>query len=215
MKKFITLMLVGILTAGTSVAQKVTSESRLTTIIKEEKVVVHYPMNYFVKFGLGYQFTGIETSPNGGTFNLACGFQKQTNSHGLYWGPQLGLSMMRFEKYERGTKGCNGAALYTGLMLGIKKPVGNNMTFDGHIGAGYQVSPGRLTNDVRYYDGDEKNHDTRFFHGPIWELDLGIWFDKILVGVEYRGSDLIGGIYHGTDEGLINSAALITVGYKF
>lgn len=225
-------------------AQKVVSRSRIAMVIKEEKPPkekppkekVDYPYNFFVKAGGGVNILHnqyVDVNPIG-AFNVAFGFQKQCNRHGLYWGAQLGVSNIESYTYaeienrywvnhyssyahyhwdyEDDDEAKGVGIIYLGPVLGFKKPVSSNVTFDGHIGASYCVSLGKYTDWKRdvYCDGvlQYSDENRTLAHGPVWELGLGLWIKRFLVELEYRG-------FYDIEDDHANTSLLLNFGFKF
>lgn len=227
----ILLLAVACLSVLSAGAQKVVSRSRIAVVVKEEKPPkekVNYPYNFFVKAGGGvniYHNSYVDVNPIG-AFNVALGFQKQCNRHGLYWGAQLGVSNINSHAhhgdyydylrygwtYDGRCEAKGVGIIYLGSTLGFKKPVSSNVTFDGHLGASYCVSLGKYTDskDVYYYDGVVQNtEETKMLaHGPVWELGLGFWIKRFLVELEYRGS-------YDIEDDHANTSLLLNFGFKF
>lgn len=223
MKKLLILLALAVATLSAA-AQIVQTESRLTYIQEEHKEKITYPYNFFIKAGGGVVICS-DGGETGGAYNVAFGYQRTVNAHGLYWGAQIGIATFRnvVEDYysvdgnsHRTYFGESHPAIYGGFMLGLKKPVGAKNVFDCHLGATYQASFGRLTEYIRTskYDWESSvDHYTfeSFYGGPRWELGLGIWFNRVLVELEYAGFKPV----HDATWLALNNSILVNVGYRF
>lgn len=222
MKRLILLLAVVtmVLSASAETAEKV--ESIFKKELETENPRVTYPYNFFVKAGGGF-IIGKYDAGTGGAFNAAVGFQRTTNSHGLYWGLQLGFTMMRYEYvyHDDGSYyddwsysndwshyGKSTAVTYLTPMIGLKKDIGQDRLFDFHFGAGYQIPFGNCNNySCNHYSRSD------FLSGLCYELGFGVWFHNFLVELQYRGFCNMTGYYGAGDT--LNNGAVLNLGYKF
>lgn len=207
MKRLILLLAVVtmVLSASAETAEKV--ESIFKKELETENPRVTYPYNFFVKAGGGFAIgnAGLEI---GGTFNAAFGYQRTTNTHGLYWGLQLGFTMMRYENWSH--SGSSKVSTYLTPMIGLKKDIGQDRLFDFHFGAGYQIPLGNCDS----YSTSGNPSGSCFISGLCYELGFGVWFHNFLVELQYRGFYSLTGEDHGAGDTL-NNGAVLNLGYKF
>lgn len=184
MKKILLATVVAIFSVGSVYAQKVESKSRSITVLEEKKEPKPTVSNWFIKAGGGVLMD--DESSVHANYNVALGYQRQFMDNGLYWGAQVGSSPL--VKYDY-ISTC--ASIYLGPTLGIKRPIGQNTQFDGHIGVAYQHA---FASD----DGDDGNR-------ALWEVGLGFWYKRFLIELEYQGST----------PDILNNGILLNIGLRF
>lgn len=199
MKKFLAILLLGVVFTCNIDAQIVRSESRRIQRIdepKKERVYVDYGQNFYVKVGGGILFREEDTFFK---YNLALGYQRQFLPEGIYWGAQLGLTptCFDFNDHKDYSEIKAAATVYLGPTIGLRRPLGGNTCFDTHIGVAYGRQFGYSEDDYLWIE--EPNR-------LVYELGVGIWYKRVLVEVEYQGS--YGRVY--TDH-----APLLNIGFKF
>lgn len=195
MKKIITLLLLAVFCAGMASAQIVRSQSRSVTVINEPKKDdpgVDFGQNWLVKVGGGFMVDDYYTDLHG-KYSVIFGYQRQFYKNGLYWGAQAGLNSFCYDAYGDDYWGVkSGSALSLGPTIGLKRPLGNNTTFDTHIGVQYAHL---FASDD---DGDDGNR-------AVWEFGLGIWYKRFLIELEYQGSCGC----------VVDNGLLLNLGFKF
>ena len=180
MKKILLATVVAIFSVGSVYAQKVESKSRSIMVLEEKKESKPTVSNWFIKAGGGV-LMGDDSSVHA-NYNVALGYQHQFMDNGLYWGAQVGSSLVEYDGSYTSLWGRSSsrflstcASIYLGPTLGIKRPIGQNTQFDGHIGISYQHA---FASDD---DGDDGNR-------ALWEVGLGFWYKRFLIELEYQGS---------------------------
>lgn len=190
MKKVLFAMAMALLCIPAVKADKVSSTSRIVTVIEPEKEPWTAESNFLVKVGAGAIASG-DNEVNF-SYNAALGYQRQFNRQGAYWGAQIGLMQNAYEEVHYPYDIYNALSLYLGPTVGLKKHLGVNTQFDGHVGAGY----------LRTFDSDAYQANS-----IKWELGLGIWYKRFLIELQYDGSF--------ASNSITNNGVLLNLGYKF
>lgn len=186
-KLFLFIMLVSL--CGVCEAQKVRSVSEQVIRVEKEKVPVTIADHWYVKAGVG-AMTGWGTTYV--DYNLSFGYSHILNRHGLYCGGQLGVTGMVYDTADFLEDVKAGAGIYAAPTLGIKKRLGTNTIFDGHIAGGYMYAPAK--------DDDYDDHNRGY-----WEAGVGIWYKSFLFEIQYMGSTAC----------TLSNGAVFNIGFKF
>ena len=175
MKRLVVLFLVAMATMASvqCFAQKI--ESKSSTLFREEKVTMPKIHWWTVKLGGGVTSPSIdETTEHGGAYNVSVSYNQFIPDYsGLYWGAQLGTSMVRelWEVHE--VEGADHPTIYFGPKIGYMRSVATNVDFDAHLSANYEYGFGNYNSD-----GGMPSNFTP-------EIGVGIWYKNIGFGVQY------------------------------
>ncbi len=189
MKKILLFLLILAVAAPLVSAQKVTSDSRVIIIEREQKVKTKLNIEncWLIKLGGGININSNCDDNSVGTYNVALGYNHILNNHGLYIGGQLGANINTWEERSNNS-------LYLGPVVGLKKIIGTNQMLDFHFG----INGNYVCNAY-----DMEIHDASISA----ELGAGLWYKRFLFELQYRAQNL-----HGGD---ITHQLVINVGFRF
>lgn len=194
MKKIFLFLLIFAVATPAMVAQKVTSDSRVIKIEREQKVKKELNIKncWLVKVGGGINYNKYCDDDNVGTYNVALGYNHILNSHGLYVGGQLGANRNTWTENYKYHATSN--SIYLGPVLGLKKIVGTSQMLDFHFGV-------NVNHVFNAYDEEHRNALISS------ELGAGLWYRRFLIELQYRAQNL--------NDGYITHQFVVNFGYRF
>jgi len=206
MKRLFITLFIAIISVAAAYSQKVQSKSRSIIEYKVEKPHIEHTYNWFIKAGAGYnsyhvkdlswQHTAQRGGNTGVAYNVSLGFQKAFNLSDIYWGGQIGSTIVGYSAWP----GSNAQDLntcpsvYIMPNLGMKRNISNTIQLDGHIGAGFQYA---------FMGGDRYSYESKT--RAVWEIGCGLWFSRFLVELDYIGSA----------PGPVNNNLVVNLGFRF